>query len=964
MRTYADALGFPGTVYRFRNSLAVIMRTYSDALGRTTRTIENFQGTGAVTETTSSDRNRTTLCVFDSGGRLAYLSALNPKGAGNGVEEQKTYYECKSLVNGSWTTAVAYPDSSDSINCESSSGNVVTITTSGSDHVSTTFDLAGRPTSRTDQRGTVHQYAYDSAGRLEKDMVTTAGGDTDTAVLGIKFTYDALGRRTKVGSYDNAACTGTPVNEVAWAYDGDTAGDLGWGGVLSSRQQHGGATDGNSPHVDYAYTDGATSTAAKYVRLASVTYPGTGSAARTVYYNYPSDAGIGDHLSRLDNLADTSNGTTKYAQYTYIGSGTIVQVDHPAVGNNFALTYKGVPDQYPGFDRFGRVVWQKWTGNGPEGVVDRYFYGYDRGSNRLWRAERAVLQNIQPATDRGRDEGYVYDGLDRLKRAQRGTLTGTRSSSMPYAAYDSDFNLDGRVNTSDLSIVYFAWGYGHEWAWGDNDGDGDVDAADEAESLNVVYNQQPTRLVTHDWLWNLDSLGNWGGYNVTTSAGTLNQTRTHNAANEITAISPANPWINPTYDLAGNMTSGPKPSDEANRIHLKFDAWNRMTEVRSDNGGNPGDLILTARYDGLGRRISKDTPTELTDYYYNESWQVLEEQKTAHARYAILHTYAQYLWDIRYIDAPVLRWRDRNSDGTLDETLYYCNDANMNVTALVDTSGSVVERYQYTPYGSVTVCDSAWTPRQGNVSDYDNCILYCGYRFDWETGLYDVRNRIYHPTMGRWVQRDPAGYVDDVNLHGYVSCRVLGSLDPYGLKKTCVREGPPVFGAGYLLGIVPNSAKASEAGGNGMALAPPAYILVRPYRQLWRCCEGEPWETTWIWGDLRHQYYVDYRTTPVFPVVRAEFVNVINLLALLFKLKDEIPVFEIAGPWAFIKAYEGNLPRAKPDMPREEAWKYNKSGNLPPSGYEEGDKIQPPNAIKPPMEPFPEPPKRPEVLDI
>jgi hypothetical protein len=38
---------------------------------------------------------------------------------------------------------------------------------------------------------------------------------------------------------------------------------------------------------------------------------------------------------------------------------------------------------------------------------------------------------------------------------------------------------------------------------------------------------------------------------------------------------------------------------------------------------------------------------------------------------------------------------------------------------------------------------------------YDNEILYCGYRFDPETGLYHVRARYYQPTLGRWISRDP-----------------------------------------------------------------------------------------------------------------------------------------------------------------------------------------------------------------
>ncbi len=61
------------------------------------------------------------------------------------------------------------------------------------------------------------------------------------------------------------------------------------------------------------------------------------------------------------------------------------------------------------------------------------------------------------------------------------------------------------------------------------------------------------------------------------------------------------------------------------------------------------------------------------------------------------------------MDTPVLRWRDLDGDGDFDgsdETLYYTTDANHNVTALVDDSGTVIERYVYDAYGEVTVLEA------------------------------------------------------------------------------------------------------------------------------------------------------------------------------------------------------------------------------------------------------------------
>jgi len=157
----------------------------------------------------------------------------------------------------------------------------------------------------------------------------------------------------------------------------------------------------------------------------------------------------------------------------------------------------------------------------------------------------------------------------------------------------------------------------------------------------------------------------------------------------------------------------------------------------------------------------------------------------------------QVVWDARYIDAPVLRDRDSNDNGTLDETVYYTTDANMNVTALVDTSGTVLERVVYDPYGNPAFYDGSWTSRSA-TSSYDNVVLYCGYRWDGETGLYHVRHRVYHATLGRWVSRDPAGYVDGMGLYAYVCSSPTHGRDPMGLERATLRQSVEAVISNYV----------------------------------------------------------------------------------------------------------------------------------------------------------------------
>jgi RHS repeat-associated protein len=128
----------------------------------------------------------------------------------------------------------------------------------------------------------------------------------------------------------------------------------------------------------------------------------------------------------------------------------------------------------------------------------------------------------------------------------------------------------------------------------------------------------------------------------------------------------------------------------------------------------------------------------------------------------------------------VLRDRDANSDGTLEERLWVVQDANHNVTALLDNSGNVVERFASDPFGVVTVLTPAWGVR--GTSLYGWNYLHQGGRFDSTSGLYEFRHRWYSPTLMRWLTRDPIGFrAGDVNLYRFEDNNSVNRTDPSGL---------------------------------------------------------------------------------------------------------------------------------------------------------------------------------------
>ncbi len=80
-----------------------------------------------------------------------------------------------------------------------------------------------------------------------------------------------------------------------------------------------------------------------------------------------------------------------------------------------------------------------------------------------------------------------------------------------------------------------------------------------------------------------DGLGNWLTFNSDDGDGSswdIEQSRTNNLANEITGITEtANDpvWVDPAYDAAGSMISGPRPGAET--AETGFQAWIRMPEA-------------------------------------------------------------------------------------------------------------------------------------------------------------------------------------------------------------------------------------------------------------------------------------------------------------------------------------------------------------------------------------------------
>jgi len=648
-----------GQVSGTTDPMGYITETTYDNAQRRTQLIED-SGSGLL--------NRTTNWTYTPDNLIATLTAVNAiTGNQTTTYAYGTNLTTSGVARNDLLASVTYPDS-----------------VSGSDVVSNTYNTQGQPATVTDQRGTVRTLSYDKLGRQTDDGVTTVGSGTDNTVLRISIAYEVRGMPSTITSFDNATPgSGTALNQCALTYNSFSQ-------LTEEQQDHNGTVSGSSPSVQYGYDSGGSSS--NEIRLSSLTYPNT----RVISYNYAS--GMDATLNRFTSISDT--GVT-LASYTYLGQSSVVRIQYPQPGVWLDL-WGGTSGTFNGLDQFNRVIDQRWqnaTGGTPADI-DRYQYGYDLDSNRLYKAN---------TVGSGLGEFYTYDHLNRLTQMQRGTLNGAKTGITGTPAREMD--------------------------------------------------------------WTLDPTANWPTYLTKTTGTTdLNQSRTSNKVNEITALSEsAGPtWVTPAYDAAGNTTTMPQVASPASSYTAVYDAWNRMVSLSAS-----GTTVAQYQYDGRNRRAVKLTfvsgvLSETRHFYFTNQRQDLEERVGTSTSMD-----KQYVWGIRYVDELICR------DDATPERLYACQDANYNLTAIVDTSGNVQERYLFDPYGNRTVMNASWAVISS--SGYAWVIGHQCLMHDGESGLIYNRARYLSPVLGRFMQRDPKGFdALDWNLYRYVAGNPVNAIDPTG----------------------------------------------------------------------------------------------------------------------------------------------------------------------------------------
>ncbi|MGF6202129.1 RHS repeat-associated protein [Pseudomonas laurylsulfatiphila] len=125
----------------------------------------------------------------------------------------------------------------------------------------------------------------------------------------------------------------------------------------------------------------------------------------------------------------------------------------------------------------------------------------------------------------------------------------------------------------------------------------------------------------------------------------------------------------------------------------------------------------------------------------------------------------------------VLHWESAPPKGMgIDQYRYHLNDHLGSCTLELDDDGEVISQERYHPYGT-----TAWFAGRGEVEASYRAVRYSGKERD-ATGLYYYGFRYYVPWLQRWLNPDPAGPVDGLNLYSMVRNNPISYRDADGLE--------------------------------------------------------------------------------------------------------------------------------------------------------------------------------------